>query len=182
MRYYRQLILIRSHKGSSPPPPLNRMLKRILHLFIFSPWGIKSATPPGHYVEWDIAFNISPYRTKSATLSDHYVGICWMGYYLQLTHIWGQIRHPLWPLCWMRYYLQRILIGDQIRHPLWPLYWMGYYLQSILIRDQIRHPLWPLNLMRYYLILPSTSFCKVSKPPTFSEHSVEWDIAFNLSP
>ena len=61
------------HKGSNPPPPLNTMLKRILHLFIYSLWGIKSATPSGHYVEWDIAFNISPYRIKSATSSDHNV-------------------------------------------------------------------------------------------------------------
>ena len=103
----------------------------------------------------------------------------WMGYYLQSILIRDQIWHPLWPLYWMGYYLQSILIRDQIWHPLWPLYWMGYYLQSILIRDQIRHPLWPLCLMRYYLQPP---FVRYQNPPTPSEHFVEWDIAFSLSP
>ena len=118
------------HKGSNPPPPLNTMLKRILHLFIFSSWGIKSATPSRHYVEWDIAFNISPYWTKSANPSDHYaewdilhktsnppprLAIMLNEYYLQRIHIWDQIRHPLWPFCWMRYYLQSILIRDLIK-------------------------------------------------------------------
>ena len=47
------------NKGSNPPPPLNTMLKRMLHLFVFSLWGIKSATPSGHYFEWYITVNLS---------------------------------------------------------------------------------------------------------------------------
>ena len=181
------------HKGSNPPPPLNTMLKRMLHLFVFSPWGIKSATPfwPSCRMRYCLQHIPIPDQIRHPLWS-----LCWMGYDLQLIFIRHQIRHPLWPLSWMRYYLQLIHIWDQIRHPLWPLCWMRYYLQSVVIRDQIRQ-CW----MRYYLqllfvryqtpppplntllngILPSTCLHKKSNPATPSGHYVEWDITFNLS-
>ena len=55
MRYYLQLLFIRYQ---NPPPPLNTLLNEILPSTYLHK-KIKSATPSGHFVEYDITINLS---------------------------------------------------------------------------------------------------------------------------